>query len=297
MRISKKFANFDFPRYDIYIFSGVWCISAAKRLHPCILYLHTPMRILYDLRMYFTHRMNPAGRFFLRKFIKYWIPKDQQYMRQFDLICANSENIKKRVLKYYGKDLDRRTIVVYTGIESKKYRFKCYGDFYLSASRLDPLKRIDMIIRAFRKMNRKLLIAGSGPDEARLKLIAKNCKNIVFLGNVSEKKLLELYGTCKATVAANIDEDLGLIAIESHASGKPVIAIKEGGFLETVNKINGVFFKDEPGIQRAVEILEGTKWNPAKIRKTAKQFDIDVFSAKIRHVANEVSERCTIEQT
>src|SRR3989338_10374770 len=90
-------------------------------------------------------------------------------MRKFDLICANSENVRRRVLKYYGKDVHRRTIVAYTGIETKKYKYKKSCDFYLSAARLDPLKRIDMIVRAFKKTGRNLVIAGSGPDEKRLK--------------------------------------------------------------------------------------------------------------------------------
>ena len=294
MKISEQFARYEFPKYDAYIFSGVWCISAARNLHPNLLYLHTPMRLLYDLRRHFIQNANPAARFFMRRFIRHWLPKDQYYMRQFDIICANSENVKRRVLRYYGKNLHRRTTVVYTGIETNRYKYINDGGFYLSAARLDPLKRIDMIIRAFRKMpDKKLLIAGSGPDEKRLKSIAKGCKNITFLGSVTDKKLLELYGTCKATIAANVDEDLGLIAIESHASGKPVIAIKDGGFLETVSSSNGVFFSNHDEIPKAIAKLEKTKWNCNRIRKSSEEFDINTFAKKIRQIL----EHLPIEQT
>ncbi|KHO47449.1 MAG: mannosyltransferase [archaeon GW2011_AR5] len=286
MRIAKRFESYNFPRYDAYIFSGTWCISAAEKLHPNLLYLHTPMRALYDLRQHFIWKSNPIERVFLRKFIRHWTPKDQGYMRKFDLICANSENVRRRVLKYYGKDVHRRTVVAYTGIETKKYKYKKSGDFYLSAARLDPLKRIDMIIRIFKKTGRKLVIAGSGPDEKRLKQMAAGCNNIKFLGAVSDNRLLELYGTCKATVAANVDEDLGLIAIESHASGKPILAIREGGFKETVNRSNGVFFSGEHDMPGAIAILEKTKWNHKKIKKSAERFDIEEFAAGIRkHLA------------
>ncbi|MBI4167757.1 MAG: glycosyltransferase [Candidatus Aenigmarchaeota archaeon] len=288
MKIAKRFGSFDFPKYDAYIFSGVWCISAASNCHPNALYLHTPMRILYDLRRHFLEKTNPVERFLIRRFIKHWLPKDQAYMRNFDVICANSENVRRRVMRYYGKNLLRKTIVVYTGIETKRYKFIREGDFYLSAARLDPLKRIDMIIAAFMKMpNRKLVIAGNGPDEQRLKRLAAGCKNITFLGSVNDKKLLKLYGTCKATIAANVDEDLGLIAIESHASGKPIAAIKEGGFLETVNSGNGVFFSSQDDIPRAIEKLERTKWDHKKIRKSAEQFDTAVFSGKIKKIIEE----------
>src|SRR3989338_665543 len=292
IRISKRFGSYDFPKYDAYIFSGVWCISASKKLHPNILYLHTPMRLLYDLRMHFIQNTNALGRHMLRKFVKYWTPRYQDYMKHFDLICANSENVKQRVMKHYGKNIHKRTVVVYTGIETDKYRHVKNGDFYLSAARLDPLKRIDMIIKAFRKIpGKKLVIAGSGPDEKRLKRIASGCKNITFLGSVSDKRLLQLYGTCKATIAANVDEDLGLIAIESHASGKPIVAIKEGGFMETVDSSNGVFFSRGDEIPKALVKIERTKWSRKKIKKSAEKYDIDVFAKKINNIILEVAGR------
>ena len=289
IKISKKFEKFPLPKYDAYIFSGVWCISAAKNCHPNILYLHTPMRVLYDLRAHFLRHTNLAERIALEKFIKYWTPKDQSYMKQFDVIAANSENVKRRVLKYYGRELHKKTLVVYTGIEIKKYKWKKDKNFYLSAARLDVLKRIDIIIHAFRQMpNRSLVITGSGPEEKKLKKLAEGCRNIKFVGSVSDKELLHLYSTCKATIAANVDEDLGLIAIESHASGKPVVAIKEGGFLETVNSSNGVFFTNQSDIIKAVEKLEKTKWNYKSIQRTAKQFDINIFSSRILSLIDDV---------
>ena len=247
-----------------------------------MLYLHTPMRALYDLKDHFLEKSNPASRLALKKFASYWTPKDKMYMSQFDWIAANSDNVRKRVLKYYGKNLYNKASVVYTGIDTKKYRYVRSGDFYLSAARLDPLKRIDMIIRAFKKTpDRKLIIAGSGPEEGKLKKLAEGCRNIEFLGSVSDKKLFDLYSTCKATVAANVNEDLGLIAIESHASGKPIVAMKEGGFLETVNSSNGVFFRNESDIARALDKLEKTKWNPKTIQKSAQKYDIKEFTKRI----------------
>ena len=282
IKIAKKFENLKLDGYDAYIFSGVWCISAAKGHHPNVLYLHTPMRILYDLKQNFLEDANPVKRLALNKFIKYWTPKDRAYMSLVDVIAANSENVKRRVKKYYGTRLYKKTKVVYTGIETRKYKWKKDKGFYLSAARLDPVKRIDMIIEAFRKMpDKKLIVAGSGPDEIRLKGLARDSKNILFLGSVSDQKLLDLYSTCKATIAANKDEDLGLIAIESHASGKPIIAIKEGGFLETVKDgKTGVFFRTGK-ILSAVNKLENIQWNHRYIQGTARKYDIGMFASKI----------------
>lgn len=289
IRISKKFEKSEFPKYDIYIFSGVWCISAAKNCHPNILYLHTPMRAIYDLKDYYLQRSNPATRVAMKRFAGYWTPKDKKFMTNFDLIGANSENVRKRVLRFYGREIYNKTRVVYTGIETKKYRYIKSGEFYLSAARLDPLKRIDMLIHAFKKMpDKKLVVSGTGPDEKRLKKLAAGCLNIRFLGVVSDDELLRLYGMCKATIAANVDEDLGLIAIESHAAGKPIVAIKEGGFLETVDKNNGVFFTGEKDIPTAISRLEKIKWNPKSIQKSAAKYDISVFASKIRSLIKEI---------
>ncbi len=282
IKISKKFAKIRLTGYDAYIFSGVWCISAAENHKPNFLYLHTPMRVLYDLKDKFLRESNLVTRVALKSFIKQWTPKDQRYMREFDIIGTNSEGVRNRVRKYYGKTLYNKSTAVYTGIDTKKYKYKKSGDFYLSASRLDPLKRIDMLIRVFKKNGRKLVIIGTGPDEKRLKELARGCSNIKFLGKVSDKRLRDLYSTCRATLAASLEEDLGIVGIEGNASGKPVVAIQEGGFLETVKEgKNGVFFKNENDLQRALDKLERTKWKYKYIRKTAKQFDIDVFAKKI----------------
>ncbi len=290
IKIARKFGNLKLHGYDFYIFSGVWCIAAAKNHHPNLLYLHTPLRVMYDLKDYYMKNSNRLTKIALRGFETYWKPKDRHYMKNFDVICANSQNVRNRVLKYYGRELYDKTRVVYTGIETKKFSYVRSGDFYLSASRLDPLKRIDMLIRAFAKMpDKKLLITGTGQDEKRLKKIAEGMSNIHFLGNISDEKLRILYSTCRATIAANIDEDLGLIAIESHASGKPIVAVKEGGFIETVKEgENGIFFSNERDIKRAIDKLENTKWNAERIRKSTECYDINVFAKNIKSILEEV---------
>lgn len=278
--IAKKFESYNFPKYSAYIFSGVWCISAAKRCHPNVLYCHTPPRFMYDLKYYFLEKSSFIEKFVLKKFIKYWKIKDQFYMHQFDFIGTNSENVRKRILKYYGHGLYKRSMAVYTGIHTEKFHFKKDEGFYLSTSRLDELKRINLIIEAFKEMPfKRLVIAGKGPEERRLKRLARGCSNIKFAGSVSEERMSELYSRCKGVIVCSIDEDLGLSAIEAQASGKSCIAVKEGGFLETVEEgKTGVFFRpDKESLIDAIHKSEKVKWNYRLIQKKAKRFDIKRF--------------------
>lgn len=287
-KLWKFFEQYDYPKYDFYIFSGVWCISAAKKLHPNLLYLHTPPRHLYDLREYNLSKMKPVQKQLASIVIKKWTKKDQECIKNIDRICANSKNVKERIKKYYGEELYNKTSVVYTGFDTKKYKWKKNKGFYLSPHRLDLLKRIDIAIEAFKKMpGKSLVITGTGPDESRLKQLAKGAKNIEFMGSVDEKTLIELYSTCIATISANKDEDLGLVPLETHASGKPSLAVKEGAFEETINKNNGLFFEPNTySLMEAINKCERTTWDYKKIRNTAQIYDIKNFTKRIKAVLN-----------
>lgn len=290
--IARKFEKYDFHDYDILIVSGVWCISASKN-HPSILYCHTPPRFMYDLRDYFLGMANPILRIVLRLFIKYWKPKDQLFMTRFDVICPNSANVSKRILRYYGGKVYNKCKVVYTGIETQKFHYSASEDFYLSTSRLDPLKRVDLLIKAFADMpGKELIITGTGPEKTKLQKLANGLENIYFTGNISEKKMLSLYSRCKAVIVAAKDEDLGLSAIEAQAAGKPVLAVKEGGLTETVNNKTGVFFEpDINSLKNAVEKMENMNWNRSEIRKNAARFDINIFIKNMKKIINDTIEK------
>lgn len=290
LSIAKKFSKLRL-NYDFYIFSGVYCITASH-LKPNLLYLHTPLRAMYDLKNYFMKNSSLKGKIMLKLAEAYWKPKDQKYVKNFDLICPNSENVKNRVLRFYGTKLYNKCEVVYTGIETNRFYNKKSKRFYLSASRLDKLKRIDLLIEAFKEMPEKsLVITGSGPDEIRLKNLACNCKNIQFTGSVDDKEMKRLYANCFSTICANIDEDLGLTPIESNASGKPSICVREGGFKETIiENVNGLFF--EPNVvslKNTINKSEKIKWNPIKIRKISEKYDIKVFVKKIKQIISKNS--------
>ena len=182
--IAKKFEKYKFPEYDCYIFSGVWCVTAAKNNHPNLFYCHTPPRYIHDLGKYFMENSNIVKKTALKALIKYWAPKDRLYMNFFDVICPNSENVRRRIKKFYGDRIWRKCRVVYTGIETKRFFYRKSEGFYLATQRLDKLKRLNMIINAFKKMPQKnLIITGTGPEEKNLRRLAQGFKNIRFTIN------------------------------------------------------------------------------------------------------------------
>ena len=221
--------------YDIYIFSLFSSIFAARPNKLNIWFCHTPNRILYDLREIRLKRANIIKKLFYKIYIKILYSRDQNIIKNnIQKIITNSKNVQTRVRKYYKQKAE----VIYPPINTKKFKFKKFGDFYLAVSRLIPEKRIDLIAKAFIKLpNDRLIIVGDGPEKKKISKIIKNYKNIELLSNVDDRKLIELYSTCLATIYMPFNEDFGLVPLEGMASGKACIAANEGGCKETV--ING----------------------------------------------------------
>jgi glycosyltransferase involved in cell wall biosynthesis len=173
---------------------------------------------------------------------------------------------------------------------SKGYISSSIGDYYLSVSRLNRTKRIDLLIHACNRLGRKLIISGAGHEEKALKQIAGN--TIEFAGRVPDRELGELYANCRALLFA-ADEDFGIVPVEAQSHGRPVIAYGRGGSLETVRvgdpgrgPDTGVFFSEQTpesvidGILR-FEAREGS-FCPEAIQKHAQIFAHDEFVEHFR---------------
>jgi glycosyltransferase involved in cell wall biosynthesis len=168
-------------------------------------------------------------------FAKYWKNKDQKYVKEFDSILCDSINVRDRVKKFYGEEVYNKSVVVYPPIFTEKFKWVKQADFYLSTARLDKMKRVDTIIKAFQKMpDKKLVVISGGPEMELVKTLSKGYNNITIIGWVSEKDLLEYIGSCIATIYMPIDEDFGMSPVESQSAGKPCIGVNEGGLKETI---------------------------------------------------------------
>ena len=285
---SFKFAACDFSkRYDFFIFSGNWAFFAAKKHKPNVYYCHTPTRAFYDL--YKVYRENQSALASLPFII--WVRLHRKiseyYLTHVSSIVTNSMNTQKRIHKYFGRD----SIVVYPPVDTSRFEYKEYGDFWLSVNRLYPEKRVELQIEAFRKMpDEKLIIVGgyAAGDHASgyaAGLMTGLPENVTLMGSVPEEKLLELYATCKGHITTALDEDFGMTPLEAMASGKPTVAVKEGGYLETVlDGVTGLLV--EPEVSSIVKAIKEVSSDPQRYQEAcinrAKEFDVSVMLHKMR---------------
>ena len=188
---------------------------------PYLRYFMTPRRAFYDM-YYFAPRLHRLLSLFAR-------PIDRFIVKHFiDNIVCISHTARNRINKIYQKP----AIVLYPPVHSELYYTSDPPkDYWLVVSRIDKWKRIDLIIDTFNSLpDEKVVVVGTiYPEYAHL----RDTTNIKFTGPVTDEKLREFYSLCKGVICVSIDEDFGLIPIEAHASGKPVIAVNEGGYMET----------------------------------------------------------------
>ena len=276
--------KFDFSKFDLVISSASafakGIILTPKTLHIC--YCHSPTRYLWsDTHQYIDELNQPL-------LIKKFLPLILNYQRMWDFAAAqrvdkfiaNSKFVAKRIKKYY----QREATIIYPPVEVEKYRIANEKDkYYIIVSRLRPYKRVDLAIKAFNQLGLPLKIIGSGEEEGYLKKIAKT--NIEFLGEVSEKKKIELLAHAQAFIHPQ-EEDFGIAAVEAMASGLPVIAYKGGGALETVVEgETGKFFLEQnwESLADTVVRLNLKNFDPEKIKKWSSKFSAENFRIKIEN--------------
>ncbi len=253
-----------------------------------VVYCHTPARWLYQGTTYLSARAHVA-RIALALLRPYLVRWDRRAAATSDRYLTNSIVVRDRICAAYGIDADvvppppalgpdgpRRPV---DGIEP---------GFYLCVSRLLPYKNVDAVAAAFADgAPRKLVIVGTGPEEARLRGRAGNRSSLV--GSVADDELRWLYASCAGVVAASY-EDYGLTPLEAAAFGKPAAVLRWGGFRDTVVEgETGVFFdRPEPSeIRAAVEELAARSWNRDEIAAHADLFSEETFVERLRSIVEE----------
>jgi len=270
---SMNFGNFDVV-LSITSAEAKAVVTKPETLHIC--YCLTPTRYLWSGFADYLHQpgadfFNPMVRAFMRICINYLRVSDYISSNRPDIYIAISDNVARRIKKYYKKDAR----VLYPPIDLTKFKpgvRKKSNNYYLIVSRLVPYKRIDYAISAFNKLGSNLYIIGTGIDESRLRRLAS--ENIKFLGDLTDRELACYYQNCRALIFPG-EEDFGLTAVEAQACGKPVIAFGNIGIKEIIIEgKTGLFYdtQSEDSLISALKIFKYNNYLPSECVYNAKRF-------------------------
>lgn len=203
---------------------------------------------------------------------------DLRASQQPNYYIANSRIVAQRIKKIYG----REAFVIPPPIDVDRFQpSNEVDDYYLILSRLMPYKRLDLAIEACNRVNRRLIIVGDGPDRERLEKLAG--PRTEFLGRIPDGLVNYYTSRCRALLFPG-EEDFGMAPLEANAAGRPVIAFRAGGALETVEEgVTGMFFDQQTGqsIAAAIEEFESKSWDQTVLRRHAEKFDRTVFAFKV----------------
>jgi glycosyltransferase involved in cell wall biosynthesis len=272
--------QFDLSSYDLVISSSYsfakGVLTGPDQKHLC--YCHSPIRYAWDMQHQYLEQSG------LTKGVKSWIVRCLlHYIRLWDYrtgggvdaFAANSAYIARRIMKVYRREAE----VIYPPVAVESFSLEeKKEDYYLTASRMVPYKKIDLIAEAFSRIpDKRLLIIGDGPEMARVR--AKAGPNVELLGYRDNATLRSHLQKARAFVFM-AEEDFGIVPVEAQACGTPVIAFGRGGVAETVIPgETGVLFEEQSAesLAAAVRTFEQGTFTPAVIRQQAEKFSAEVF--------------------
>ncbi len=279
----------DLSAYDLVLSSshavakGV--LTGPDQLH--VSYVHSPIRYAWDLQHQYlaesglTRGLKGLLARCILHYMRLW---DARTAHGVDALLANSKFVARRIQKVYRRD----SVVVYPPVDVARFTVREQKeDFYFTASRMVPYKKIPLIVQAFAAMpDKKLFVVGEGPEFEKAKAIV--APNVTLLGYQSTEVLIDHMQRARAFVFA-AEEDFGITPVEAQACGTPVIAFGKGGALETVNATGehptGLFFKEQTvqAICDAVREFEASaaRFTPQACRANAERFSAEIFRQKL----------------
>jgi glycosyltransferase involved in cell wall biosynthesis len=282
--------QFDLSAYDL-ILSSSYAVAKGVLVGPDQLhvsYVHSPIRYAWDLQHQYLKESGLSSGFksilarILLHYIRGW---DARSANGVDYMIANSHYIARRITKAYQRD----STVIYPPVDVSGLSIGSHkGDFYLTAARMVPYKRIDLIVKAFSSTpHRRLIVIGDGPDMRKIKAVAG--PNVEIMGYQPFEVLRDHLQRARAFVFAG-EEDFGISIVEAQACGTPVIAFGKGGALESViglprERPTGVFFRAQTpeSLLEAVDRFEqhSRSFDPKFCRANAERFSAEVFKATL----------------
>ncbi len=277
----RAFESFDFSGFDTIVSSTTsWAKGIrvpAGAIHVC--YVNTVSRFVFAYDDY-------VGSGLARPIVRRLADWDRRAAMLPTRLIANSRNVADRIMRYYG----RESTVLHCPVDLDRFTpGRGEGNYFMVASRLLPYKRIDLAIRAAQIAQVPLVVAGAGPDEKRLRSIAGNSPWIKLTGFIGDNELNDLLGNALAAIVPG-EEDFGLVPLEAAAAGRPAIAFRAGGALETVVEGKTGLFFDEPSreaLARVMETFDSGAFDSAALRAHAERFSPQSFIAKLRQIVDE----------
>ena len=282
--------QFDFDPYDLVI-STSHCAAKSvvvpgRARHIC--YCHSPMRYAWDqFESYFGEAQVGRTRSrLLRPVLARLARWDRDTADRVDRYVANSHYVAGRIRRYYN----RGSTVVYPPVDTAYYRpepARPAESFFLAVSALVPYKRLDVAIRACARVGAPLTIVGKGPEEVRLRQTAESVKaDVEFTGWLGDTEIRDLYRRCQAALMPGV-EDFGMVPVEAQACGRPVVALAEGGAVESVvDGTTGVLVQD-PSVEAFADGLRRVSssiFDSGAIRRHAESFGKARFQEQFRQV-------------
>jgi glycosyltransferase involved in cell wall biosynthesis len=279
----------DLTGYDLVISSesgpakGV--ITHPNAVHIC--YCHSPMRYLWD--QYHVYRRDSD--FLTRLFMSLAMPSLRRWdfatAARVDRFIANSTFVARRIEKVYRRKAD----IIFPPVDLDAFSITKTGveDYYLYVGQLVSYKRADVAVTAFTRLGKRLIVVGSGAEETRLRSLAG--PTITFKTDTSSAELAGLYQNAQALIFPG-EEDFGIVPLEAMASGRPVLAYRSGGALDTVvDGITGFFFdKQTPesliGTVQSFE-KQAVNFQPMRIQQHARKFSKAAFKHRLTTLIGE----------
>ena len=293
MQRVRAFRDLDLSEFDIIISSSSAEAKQVRKTRPGqvhICYCHTPIR--YYWSHYDEYRRDPQfGKlnWLIRLAMPIFVPPqkkaDFEAAQNVDVFIANSEEVAKRIRKYYG----RTSTVIHPPVDVNRFEpARERGEYYVTVGRQVPYKRFDLVVAAATELGIPLRVFGNGSEHQ--KLVDMAGPTVEFhtdrTGDASDAAVTDALNNARGFIYA-AEEDFGIVQVESLAAGAPVIALGRAGTKDIVEDgVSGIMFRDQTveSITCAIKDAQSTTFLPGTLRRKAKRFDKSLFITKIRKV-------------